>query len=200
MDGGSWPDAVTHFGGGQNAVGGVKICGPAGFLSLLEEKLGLPVRDTHGSVRIAVWEDLLRQRTFASRVKPFYADSFLKDSWNTAKRLLQMRDELKEAGALEGNAEELARQADALDSRFPRLSEFFRLETAHLRSSGYAPGTADRLRLILQELAFLKGSKASLAESLNEIALATPEAHWQAPWCRNCGGQGKTFQKRTTIE
>jgi len=181
MDGGAWPDAVTHFGNGQNAVDGVKICGPAGFLSLLEEKLGLPVRDTHGSIRIAVWEDLLRQRTFASRVEPFYAESFRADSWNTAKRLLQMRDELKESGALEGNAEELARQADALDSRLPRLSEFFRLEAEHLDSSP-VPGTADRLRLILQELSFLKESKASLAESLNEITLATPEAHWQAPW------------------
>ena len=56
MDGGAWPDAVTHFGGGRTAVGGVKVCGPMGFLSLLEEKLGLPVRDTHGSIRIATWE------------------------------------------------------------------------------------------------------------------------------------------------
>ena len=38
MDSGSWPDAVTHFASGQDAVDGVKICGPAGFLSLLEEK------------------------------------------------------------------------------------------------------------------------------------------------------------------
>jgi len=193
MDGGSWPDAVTHFGGSREAVGGVKICGPAGLISLLEEKLGLPVRDSHGSIRIAVWEGLLRQRDLASRTKLFYADSFQKDSWNTAKRLLQMRDELKEAGALEGSAEELEHQAEAHAIGFPRLAEFFRLEAAHLRSSGYAPGTADRLRLILQELAFLKELGSSLAESLNEITLVTPEAHWQAPWrelfglLRDCG-------------
>ena len=97
MDGGAWPDAVAHFGSGKNAVGGVKICGPMGFLSLLEEKLGLPSPAVHGSRRIAVWEGLLKKRLASSDAsEPFYAESFHADSWNTAKRLLQMRDELKE--------------------------------------------------------------------------------------------------------
>ena len=106
LDGGAWPDAVTHFGAGRKAVDGVKICGPAGCLSLLEEKLGLPVRDAHGSVRIAVWEGMLRQRvpSFPQSGEPFYSASFRADSWNTAKRILLMRDELKEAGALARSA------------------------------------------------------------------------------------------------
>ena len=98
MDGGAWPDAVTAFGGGAKAVDGVKICGPAGFLSLLVLKLGLPVREEVPGRRTALWEERLRRRVGAvpQEGEPFYAASFRTDGWNTAKRLLQMRDELKD--------------------------------------------------------------------------------------------------------
>ena len=195
LDSGAWPDAVTYFGAGRKAVDGVKICGPAGFLSLLEEKLGLPVRDAHGSVRIAVWEGMLRQRipSFSLSGEPFYAASFHADSWNTAKRILLMRDELKEAGALEGSAEELSKRADTISAILPRLAEFLRLEAEHLSFQSYAPSSADRLRLILQELSFCKKLGSSLSCGVNSVTLATPEAHWQAPWrkllglLRDCG-------------
>lgn len=182
MDSGAWPDAVAHFGGGKNAVDGVKVCGPMGFLSLLEEKLGLPDTTQHGSRRIAVWEGLLKKRVSQSGqdAGPFYAESFRADSWNTAKRLLQMRDELKESGALEGNADILASQADALDPHLPRLAEMFRLEAEHLHESPM-PGAADRLRTILHELAF-QAEIGSVLSGLFSIELATPLTHWQDTW------------------
>ena len=74
----------------REAVGGVKICGPMGFLSLLQEKLGLPNPAEHGSKRIATWENILKKHVPVEEQKgePFYAASFRADSWNTAKRLL----------------------------------------------------------------------------------------------------------------
>lgn len=187
MDGGAWPDAVTHFGGGRNAVDGVKVCGPMGFLSLLQEKLGLPNNIAHGSKRIAVWEGLLKQRVpeKAQEHEPFYAASFRADSWNTAKRLLQMRDELKEAGALEdagSKAERILRleqQAEGCQGQFPRLAEMFRLEAEHLKASPVL-GAADRLRLILDELSFQQG--ASALAGLICVELTTPLAYWQDVW------------------
>ncbi len=188
MDGGSWPDAVTHFSAGQNAVGGVKICGPAGLLSLLEEKLGLPVRDSHGSVRIAAWEALLKKRVSAQphAEEPFYAESLRADSWNTAKRILRMRDELKTAGALEdaGTAAEcagrLGQRAESIQEQPPRLAEMFRLEAEHLLQNP-VPAAADRLRLVLEELRFQCGASSAL-EGLIRVRLVTPERCWQAPW------------------
>lgn len=192
MDGGAWPDAVSHFGGGKQAVDGARLCGPAGFLSLLEEKLGLPARDAHGSVRIAAWEGLLRQRVPASSQEgePFYAASFRSDSWNTAKRVLQMRDELKAAGALE-EADELVGQGRRLADTQPRLAEFLLLEAEQHRAQA-APGPADRLRAVIDELAFQAEGENPLRGRLS-VTLATPEDCWQAPWrtlfrlLRTCG-------------
>ncbi|WP_458401180.1 PD-(D/E)XK nuclease family protein [Mailhella sp.] len=187
MDGGAWPDAVTHFGGGLAAVDGVKVCGPMGFLSLLQEKLGLPNNIAHGSKRIAVWEGLLKQRVpeKAQEHEPFYAASFRADSWNTAKRLLQMRDELKEAGALEDAGSKadrilkLEQSAEGCQHQLPRLAEMFRLEAEHLRGES-VPGPADQMRAIRDELTF-QGIDSPLS-GLLRVELATPLNHWQAAW------------------
>lgn len=187
MDGGAWPDAVTHFGSGQNAVDGVKVCGPMGFISLLHEKLGLPNPAEHGSKRIATWENLLKQHVPSEEQngEPFYSASFRADSWNTAKRLLQLRDELKEAGALEDSGTKQER-ALALESKaarcqdaVPRLAEMFRLEAEHLRGNP-VPGTADSFRLVLDELCFQEGNSA--LSGLLHVELATPEGDWQETW------------------
>ncbi|HJD97379.1 PD-(D/E)XK nuclease family protein [Mailhella massiliensis] len=186
MDGGAWPDAITAFSGGKKAVGGVNLCGPAGFLSLMKEKLGLPVPDIHGSCRIAAWQSFLEKRLSVSTEEKglFYAESFRADSWNTAKRLLQMRDELKSAGALEGDAAALNAYAEECTARdLPRLAECFRLEELHRKNP--VPGQADLLRLVLDELRFLaEGTEPSFppAAALSLVELATPERHWQKPW------------------
>ena len=176
MDGGAWPDAVTHFGDGQNAVGGVKVCGPAGLLSLLEEKLGLPSSSAHGSKRIAVWEDLLKQRILSSSFgcEPFYAESFLKDSWNTAKRLLQMRDELKAMGAIGfGCPSPRFLAEDCAAKGLARLAEIFRLE-------------AEMQAQHLEETDKLEHITGHICEwgisGVQSVALAEPRDCWNREW------------------
>ena len=173
MDGGAWPDAVTHFGDGRSAVDGVKICGPMGFLSLLEEKLGLPVRDTHGSVRIATWEKAMAERIAEASPSPFYAESFQKDSWNTARRILDMRDELVLHGIIA--------KASQAEHAPERLAEILQLEqmTAHTSDSSAVPGTADRFQLILRQLK--GGWPFPFAGSLS-LELLPVRTLWDSPW------------------
>lgn len=176
MDGGAWPD-VFHLSGGveRTAVDGVKICGPAGFLSLLEEKLGLPVCDTHASVRIAAWESAMAGRMGeAGREEPFYAASFAADSWSTARHILNMRDEL----VLLGVMEKLEGSSDHCPAR---LGELLLLEQRTRRSSGKSdvPGHADRFRLILRQLR--SGWPVPAADSLN-VELLTARSLWDKPW------------------
>lgn len=187
MDGGSWPDEVgfssTDCGGPSRttqsrAADGVHIVGPAGFLSLLEEKMGLPCLNTHESLRIASWCQILARRTEEEQrhgAVPFYASSFKKDDWNTAGRVLSMRDELKFSGALEGSAGDLAGRARECCVRgLPRLAEMYALEQKH--ASAPLPGTADRMRLMLAELSVWGVS------GLRLVQLATPEKLWEQPW------------------
>jgi len=173
MDGGSWPDAVTHFGGGRAAVDGVKICGPMGFLSLLEEKLGLPVRDTHGSIRIATWEKAMAERIAEANPSPFYAKSFEVDSWNTARRILDMRDELVLCGIMAKVSQSVQKPE--------RLAEILRLEqmTAHDSGSSAVPGASDRFQLILRQLE--GGWPFPHAESLS-LDLLPARTLWDRPW------------------
>lgn len=187
MDGGSWPDAVgfssSDCGGPSRATqsraaAGVHIVGPAGFLSLLEEKMGLPGLNTHESLRIASWRQLLARRTGEEQqhgAVPFYASSFKKDDWNTARRVLSMRDELKFSGALEGSAHDLEALArECCDHGLPRLAEMYEIEQAHAFSP--VPGTADRIRILITELSLWGIS------GLRLVQLATPEKLWDQPW------------------
>ena len=173
MDGGAWPDAVTYFGGGRNAVDGVKVCGPMGFLSLLEEKLGLPVRDAHGSVRIATWEKAMAERIAEASPSPFYAKSFEADSWNTARRILDMRDELVLYGIMA--------KISQSEQKPERLAEILRLEqmTAPDSGSSAVPGASDRFQLILSQLE--GGWPFPHAESLC-LDLLPARTLWDSPW------------------
>lgn len=186
MDGGAWPDAVGPAAAERESASavpsrtaaGVHIVGPAGFLSLLEEKMGLPCLNTHESRRIASWQQLLARRTEEERpngAAPFYASSFKKDDWNTARRVLSMRDELKFSGALEGSACDLAERAlECAAAGLHRLAEMYELEQKH--ASAPLPGAADRMRLILTELSLWGISGLHLVE------LTTPEKLWEKPW------------------
>ncbi len=174
MDGGAWPDAVAHFGGGKNAVDGVKVCGPMGFLSLLEEKLGLPVRDTHGSVRIATWEKAMAERLAEASPSPFYAESFEVDSWNTARRILDMRDELKAMGAAGfGCPSPKALADDCAAKGLTRLAEIFRLE-ADIRANH--PKDIDKLECITDHI-----GEWGLS-GVHAVALAEPRDCWNREW------------------
>lgn len=174
MDGGAWPDAVTAFGGGAKAVDGVKICGPAGFLSLLEQKLGLPVREEVPGRRTALWEERLRRRVGAvpQEGEPFYAASFRTDGWNTAKRLLQMRDELKDAGALEGGKAGLRRlSGECVSAGLLRLAEIFSLE-----AEAEGPDEADRVSFLCSHI------REWGIGGLEGIRLTEPRSCWNRLW------------------
>lgn len=173
MDGGAWPDAVTAFGGGRNAVDGVKICGPAGFLSVLEEKLGLPGREDAAGRRTAAWEARLARHVPAEpeEGEPFYAASFRVDGWNTAKRLIAMRDELKDAGALEGGEAALWKSAGACAAAgLFRLAALFSLEAEG------GPDEADRVPFLC---AYIREWGMG---GLEELRLAEPRSCWSRSW------------------
>lgn len=177
MDGGAWPDAL-HTGTtspSAKVVDGVKICGPAGFLSLLEERMGLPIPDMHGSERIAsVWRALNDFLSLEPRA--FYKKSFSCDGWNTAKRVLQLRDELTLAGTFESELGELDACAQLCHKAgLSRLAQFYKLERYYGQSFG--SGMADRLRLILRCLRDGWG-----LYGLAEVDMVTPREFWPTPW------------------
>jgi len=89
-DGRSYPEFP---GVGPGAVGSA-VVGPAGLISLLETERGLLGPNVPTIVRIAAWQakmEVIGQHAF-------WAKSFAKDSWATARALLFWRDELVMAG------------------------------------------------------------------------------------------------------
>ena len=69
--------------------------GPLQLLQWLESQLGLEVQEVSFTTRMLQYLSVLRQNNNANR---FYAKSFDVDEMGVAKRLLQWRDELYEAG------------------------------------------------------------------------------------------------------
>lgn len=94
LDGHAYPDSLH----GEPAVLGEIVLGPMGFLSLLEEWLGLPLLQDDLGRRIARY---LQAATVCCREQgnsTFYAQSLQTAPWPTARRLLSMRDTLALAG------------------------------------------------------------------------------------------------------
>jgi hypothetical protein len=114
------------------------ICGPNGFLGLLELRLGLISKPASAAVRVAQYRNLLGNS--ASTKPRFYRESFGKDGFSTAETLLRWRDELILAG-WNGSAD------PSHSSRLRDLAEVERMAEATL-----SPGFGDRVRLVLTEL------------------------------------------------
>ena len=72
------------------------ICGPQGFLSLLELRLGLASKPASAAGRIVQYREFLQKA--ASIRERFYTASFAKDPLAVAETLLRWRDELVLAG------------------------------------------------------------------------------------------------------
>jgi ATP-dependent helicase/nuclease subunit B len=92
-DGAVYPDFP---GQGQGALD-VEVVGPGGMLDSLESQLGLSGPHTAEAVRIAAYMAKLRAACASTR-HPFFAASFAKDPWATARLLLGWRDRLIESG------------------------------------------------------------------------------------------------------
>jgi ATP-dependent helicase/nuclease subunit B len=114
------------------------ICGPHGFLGLLELRLGLPSKAPSSSSRIVQYREFLQRA--ASMRSRFYTAWFAKDPLAVAETLLRWRDELVLAG-WDGSAD----PADT--SRIRDLAEVERLAGPDL-----LPGFGDRVRKALTEL------------------------------------------------
>jgi hypothetical protein len=126
---GAWPE---HPGAGA-AVVDAAVVGPMQLLDHLETMLGLGAPAVAGVKRIAVY-----RRKLAAAGPRFWSRSFEKDSWATARELLNWRDELVEAGWRPGMAASPRRIAD--------------LAAAETSGPALPAGLADRLQKTIAAL------------------------------------------------
>jgi PD-(D/E)XK nuclease superfamily len=114
------------------------ICGPQGFLRILELRLGLASKPASAAGRIVQLREFLQK---AASIKPrFYTASFAKDPLAVAETLLRWRDELVLAG-WDGSP------APGSSQRIRDLAEVEELASPEL-----LPGFGDRMRKALTEL------------------------------------------------
>lgn len=132
-DGRAYPDFPGEGDGALHAA----VVGASGLIAVLEVQLGLTGPRGAEAVRIAAYAAKLRAAVSAGSA-PFYAASFARDPWATAKALLAWRDQLVAAGW----------QGLAIGSA--RLDDLAKAEVA---GSSLPPGTADRLYAVLAALA-----------------------------------------------
>jgi len=92
-DGRAYPDFPGEGAGALHAA----LVGPSGLVELLEVHLGLTGPRSAEAVRIAAYAAKLRA-ALSSDTPPFFAASFSRDPWATAKALLGWRDQLVAAG------------------------------------------------------------------------------------------------------
>jgi hypothetical protein len=114
------------------------ICGPQGFLRLLELRLGLASKPASTAGRIVQYREFLQNA--ASLKERFYTASFAKDPLAVAETLLRWRDELVLVG-WNGSPD------PAPSGRIGDLAE-----VEGLAGSNLLPGFADRIRKALAEL------------------------------------------------
>ena len=126
LDGARW----TH----KNAALRECSCGPLGMLKLLETRLGLGGCEISQASRIAAYLGKVRA-VYAATPEAWGAESFLKDDWSMAKRLLALRDELVEAGW------------DFVSGDSDRLRLLSRIEKTGLPTPR---GSADRLKAVAE--------------------------------------------------
>lgn len=139
------------------------VVGPQGFLSLLEQKLGLGYPDSAQPERVAQYIGRLEEFDTGSR---FYSASFAVDRWATAQRVLEMRDAL---AAHPG----FAKQQFPPGCRLATVSEIENLDSRPL-----APGQSDRIRDVLSAL------KRARRMDIKHIQLATPKYHLPQVWIK----------------
>jgi hypothetical protein len=114
------------------------ICGPQGFLRLLELRLGLASKPATAAGRIFQYRQFLQN---AAAIKErFYTASFAKDPLAVAETLLRWRDELVLAG-WDGSPDPGSSQ---------RIRDLAEVEG--LAGPDLSPGFGDRLRIALAEL------------------------------------------------
>ncbi|WP_042696609.1 hypothetical protein [Azospirillum sp. B506] len=155
LDGARWPETLD---GGTCGLGDV-VVGPEGLLGLLESCLGLGGPDTPQVLRVAQF--LARLRTVDDGAR-FFSASLAADGWAVAALILGWRDALVEAG-----------WTGEISDGGERLSTLAAVERA---AGPLAPGRADRLRALLDDLAGLP------TLPITELRLATPAGLLPPGW------------------
>lgn len=96
---GQWLDSSVYpdpLAGGNSKIG-VLTTGFKGLINVLEQQLGLLRPTASDNLRVAQWQQAMQQ-VLNHYSDKLYAQSFEIDPWNTAKHILQKRDELILAG------------------------------------------------------------------------------------------------------
>ena len=132
-DGRAYPDFPGLGAGVVNAA----VVGPSGLIDILEVHLGLTGPRGAEAVRIAAYAAKLRA-SLTDAPKAFFAESFNRDPWATAKTLLDWRDRLTASG---WNGQTVGSA---------RLDDLARVEAEAL---ALPLGASDRLRGVLAALA-----------------------------------------------
>lgn len=150
LDGSIYPETISQ----RTTVLGEYICGPAGFIDVLQTHLGLGFKPTSIAVRIAQYSARLKELDDGNR---FYSRSFEVDGWSTAARILSWRDALVSFG---WSGEEI----EAGD-RVNTIAQLERLSNLPL-----ARGSADGLLDVINALR--KGQ--TVTSRIKEIQTVTP--------------------------
>ncbi len=152
LDGTAW--------GNKDATIGVIRTGPMGFLGILETQLGISMKVEHPVHRIDGYMKRMQQ---IDRASIWYHESFASDQWSTARRLLELRDELIEAGW------------DGQETLFgsPRLDAITELEKVDVP---LLKGKADRLRKVTDCL------ESNMPVHIDSISLTEPLSILTPAW------------------
>ena len=157
--GGAALTAVDDLRPGGGALGVARV-GPGELLCDLELRLGVGLASMPEPVRVAAWAERMARIAPSER---FYSRSFAVDPLGTARALLELRDELVEAG---WKGEQILDGGSRLDA----VAELESLPGPSL------PGDADRLAALEQAV------ESAGIRLYDEIRLAEPEELWPSRW------------------
>jgi ATP-dependent helicase/nuclease subunit B len=185
-DGRAYPDFP---GGGEGALRAA-VVGPTGLIDILEVQLGLTAPRGAEAVRIAAYAAKLRA-ALTTNPTGFYAASFARDPWATAKALLAWRDQLLAAGwdgSLIGSdrPDDLARVEGEAPSLPPGLADRLRAVITALRDQ---PSLDIDTLTLVEPRAMLTPSHARLVDRLEACGVAIRAAAVPAP------GPGNDLQR-----
>lgn len=157
LDSATYPDALTD----QEASVGSVVTGFNGLIGILETQLGLTSPSASENLRIAQWQELLRNLDNGDM--PF-SQSFKTDSWNTTKELLRRRDELVLAGWDPKLHTDGSKWLDLLGK-------------IELSNQKRTPGWPDRVRNLLEKL------KEPVQLPIKTITIVDEDETLWDPWC-----------------
>lgn len=165
-DGRAYPDFPGDGDGALHA----SVVGPTGLIDILEVQLGLTGPRGSEAVRIAAYAAKLRA-SLAGAPEAFFAGSFARDPWATAKTLLGWRDQLTASGWV----------GQAIGSS--RLDDLARVEN---EAPPLPPGRPDRLCAVVAALADRPPITLATLTLVEPRGMLTPPYRWLIDQLEHC--------------